>query len=160
MDVTFHSPKSQTFGKHVVNPSWLAAASLAAHPSTHVIPLSPSDSKESEAAHLGSTPYPALPANTTLVVKEIPVRYKPIQNLIPPLERLNHKVLLENHLPPDVGPFEFILHIGVGLEGAIQFEQRGRNATYDKLDNDGSTPEDGLCIKGSSSVFAMHESFF
>ncbi|KAJ9083951.1 Pyroglutamyl-peptidase 1 [Entomophthora muscae] len=64
---------------------------------------------------------------------EIPVEYKPVEDIIPLLHRENK--------------FDFVMHIGQGGSSSIQFETCAVAGDYFKLDNKKQTPANNLAPK-------------
>ncbi|KAG2176408.1 hypothetical protein INT43_005642 [Umbelopsis isabellina] len=69
----------------------------------------------------------------------LPVEYQPIIDIVPPLHREPHN-------------FNYVFHIGVGLNGPIRMETLARNGPYNKIDNRNETPV-GEVIEGPPQLF-------
>ncbi|GAA5895935.1 uncharacterized protein JCM6883_001664 [Sporobolomyces salmoneus] len=101
------------FNKVPINPSWEAVQKL--HDT--ILPNSPGPDEKSSTR----------PREIRLTSSLIPVKYAAVLSQIPPL----HSTGFEGSVP------DLIIHVGVGLEGAIRLEQRARKYGFEKLDVDG-----------------------
>lgn len=98
----------EPFGEHKVNASWSAVQEL-------------------EKLGLGE--------DIHLVVKEIPVEYKAVSEILPSL--------WEQYKP------ELVVHVGVsGIATSVTLEQYGRNRGYNRLDNCDTCPLSQCCVDG------------
>ncbi|BGP17478.1 hypothetical protein JCM10213_004426 [Rhodosporidiobolus nylandii] len=110
------------FGKHAVNPSWEAVK----HLDGVVLSRSPDALDGSTpTASSSSSPHRQIKLSASL----LPVSYTSCASLVPAL-----------HTP--TSPPDLIIHVGVGLPGGVQLEQRARKWGYEQPDVHGQ-----LCAK-------------
>jgi len=126
------------FRDHVENPAWLSTAPLNGKILKHGKPqVDPqSNGRSSPSTDQRSPP------DIHITSFELRVSYDFVLSVVGPLHAapptLPDSVLMPDAPPSQNGPFDLILHVGVGSSGRMRIEARARRFGYDLPDVDGA----------------------